>query len=68
MVFGWVSAMVYEVDDTHHYHIVPVDDVRDHEVHTECWCNPTEDDEDPGIWVHHAMDKREEYEQGRMKH
>jgi nicotinamide mononucleotide adenylyltransferase len=60
--------MVYEADDTSHFHIVPVGDLRDHEADPRCWCRPTEDEEDPGIWVHHAMDGREQYEQGRMKH
>jgi len=68
MVFDWISAMVYEFDDEQHFHIVPVGDLRDHDADPDCWCGPTEDDEDPGIWVHHAMDKREEYEQDRMKH
>lgn len=60
--------MVYEGCGAHHFHIVPLDDLRDHEADPACWCNPTEDEEDPGIWVHSAMDKREEYERGRMKH
>jgi len=68
MVFDWVSAMVFEPDDEQHFHIVPVYDLRDHAADPDCWCNPTEDGEDPGIWVHHAMDKRDEYERGRMKH
>lgn len=68
MQFRWVTAMVYEVDETVHFHIVPAGDLRDHEAHPSCWCQPTEDEDDPGIWAHKAMDKREEYELGRMKH
>lgn len=37
-------------------HIVPVNDLRDHEAKSACWCRPTEVD---GIWVHHSMDRRE---------
>lgn len=68
MEFNWVSAMVYEPDDTMHFHIVPVGDLRDHEADPSCWCKPSEDTEDPGIWVHNSMDRREDYEMGRMKH
>ena len=68
MEFNWVSAMVYEPDDTRHFHIVPIGDLRDHEADPACWCGPTEDPDDLGIWVHNAMDRREEYERGRMKH
>ena len=28
MEFNWVSAMVYEPDDTRHFHIVPIGDLR----------------------------------------
>lgn len=68
MEFNWISAMVYEPDDTRHFHIVPIGDLRDHEADPACWCSPTEDPDDLGIWVHNAMDRREEYERGRMKH
>jgi hypothetical protein len=68
MVYDWISLMVYEEDDTSHFHIVPIGDLRDHYADPTCWCTPTEDEEDPGIWVHHSMDRREEYELGRMKH
>ncbi len=68
MEFNWVSAMVYEPDDTRHFHIVPIGDLRDHEADPACWCSPTEDPDDLGIWVHNAMDRREEYERGRMRH
>lgn len=47
------------------WHVVPVDDLREHNSSKTCWCHPTPDDEDPGIYVHHSMDQREEYEKGR---
>lgn len=68
MQFNWFTAMVYEADDSAHFHIVPVDDLRDHAADPTCWCSPVEDPEDPDIWVHNAMDRRDEYERGRMKH
>ncbi|MDB5848251.1 MAG: hypothetical protein JWP29_2003 [Rhodoferax sp.] len=44
------------------YHVYPLNDLREHEISSTCWCKPTEDD---GVMVHHSMDRREEYENGR---
>jgi hypothetical protein len=52
---------------TESVHVVPMNDLKDHIASVDCWCGPTEDDEWPGVWVHHSMDKREEYEEGREK-
>jgi hypothetical protein len=46
-------------------HVVPVNDLREHIASKDCWCKPTEEDGWPDVFVHHAMDKREEYENGR---
>lgn len=46
-------------------HVVPTRDLREHEAARECWCHPVEDDDEPNVWIHHAMDQREQYEQGR---
>lgn len=43
-------------------HVLPVNDLRDHEETLDCWCRPREDD---GVITHNSMDRREEYEQGR---
>ena len=50
---------------TSHYHVIPTNDLREHENNANCWCNPTEDEDYPGVFVHHSMDRREEYETGR---
>jgi hypothetical protein len=68
MRFGWAAAIIYEECGERHSHIVPVNDLREHELHNECWCRPDEDDDDLGIWVHHALDNREDYEMDRMRH
>lgn len=44
-------------------HVIPLDDLRPHAELVNCWCRPTNDD---GVWVHHALDGREAYEQGRL--
>lgn len=47
-------------DDKHSiYHIVPVNDLRDHRASINCWCKPVEHDEEPDVWVHNSMDVRE---------
>jgi hypothetical protein len=52
--------LIQETDDG--MQVVPLQDLRDHIFDPTCWCNPTLDD---GVWVHHSMDLREEYERGR---
>lgn len=54
------------MDDVAHW--MPMDDIKRHELSKNCWCNPTQDDEHLGVWVHHAADGRESYEQGRKPH
>lgn len=44
-------------------HVVPYQDLKEHDVDDICWCRPYEDD---GVIVHNSMDKRERYERGEM--
>lgn len=42
----------------------PIDDYREHDPDDQtCWCRPHWDG---GVLVHHAMDRRTEYEEGRL--
>lgn len=41
--------------------VVPIDDLREHEEGSCCWCRPLDDD---GVIVHNSMDRREEFERG----
>lgn len=43
-------------------HVYPVDDLKEHVLTPKCWCKPVLDDEDGRLWVHNAMDQRENYE------
>jgi hypothetical protein len=43
-------------------HVLPIDDLRPHFRLPGCWCGPTDDSD---IWVHHSLDRREDYETGR---
>lgn len=48
------------------YHVVPINDLRDHRVESDeqCWCKPRIED---GVVVHNSMDQRELYETGERK-
>lgn len=46
-------------------HIVPVNDLREHDTLHPCWCRPRPDDEHEELIIHNAMDQREQYENGR---
>lgn len=46
-------------------HVVPIDDLRDHETVGPCWCRPFENAD--GVMVHNSMDGREFFERGERK-
>lgn len=43
------------------YHVVPVNDLRDHITSSDCWCGPEYDE---GVYIHKSMDGRECFENG----
>ena len=51
---------------TERFHIIPIDDLREHEATPECWCCPDECEED-GTVIPHALDNREAYETGSLR-
>lgn len=62
--FGWEHCPV-EYDHMHFFlHVVPTHDLRLHQLDPTCWCNPREDDEVAGSWIHNAADQRERFETG----
>lgn len=46
-------------------HVVPINDLKEHVLTINCWCNPEEQEE--GVLVHNAADGREDYENGKRK-
>lgn len=46
-------------------HVIPRDDLRDHDASDSCWCRPTRDADVDEIVIHRSMDGRESYEEGR---
>jgi len=49
-----------------HYHVIPLNDLREHSSDSDkpCWCKPHEED---GVIVHNSMDGREQFETGERK-
>ena len=47
-------------------HVVPLGDLREHELTADCWCSPQEEC-DGLLIVHNAADEREKYETGERK-
>lgn len=56
------------LQDKEEIHVLPVNDLRDHEETADCWCRPRREDDAYGVIIHNSMDRREEYENGRAKH
>lgn len=49
-------------------HIIPVEDMRQHDGNSKCWCNPLIEFELYGtIVTHNSLDERELYETGQRK-
>lgn len=63
---GWVMLQLERHPIGCEFHIIPVGDLREHES-DECWCRPAEDEEEPGLWNHNALDGREAYERGERQ-
>lgn len=47
-------------------HVLPIDDLREHEETADCWCEP-ELDHERMIAVHNSADNREAFETGERK-
>jgi hypothetical protein len=46
-------------------HVFPIDDLREHVLDLDCWCEPEIDEY--GVVVHNSLDLRELYERGELK-
>lgn len=44
------------------YHIIPIDDLKDHIESEYCWCRP-QIKEGGGLIIHNSLDRREMYEE-----
>lgn len=50
------------------YHVLPINDLRDHVEAEDCWCEPRIEEDDGGtVVIHNSMDGRELVETGERK-
>jgi hypothetical protein len=51
------------------WHLIPVDDLREHEDSVDCWCQPEllDDDYLDSVYLHASMDGREAFASGERK-
>lgn len=61
MPFAWALAQTER-----EYHVIPLQDLRDHDCEASCWCRPVQDVEDL-IYSHNSLDGREAFEAGGRK-
>ena len=40
-------------------HVWPIADLRAHDDTPGCWCGPLQDVEEPAVWTHNALDRRD---------
>ncbi|WP_225784250.1 hypothetical protein [Xenophilus sp. Marseille-Q4582] len=59
-----MSWGLFQKPGTRELHVIPLEDLREHECGKGCWCRPAEDDEEPVVNRHNAMDGREAFERG----
>lgn len=62
----WRSIRGVSISGDMIIHIVPLYDMRKHELTAECWCEPELDFEHL-IATHHSADGREKFETGERK-
>lgn len=53
----------FDKDDTSDLHVVPVNDLREHEMSMQCWCRPYRSVSEAIVVVHNSLDGREHAEQ-----
>lgn len=62
----WLTILGVSLHGTPVTHIVPVNDMHDHALHADCWCQPHLDHE-LMIATHNSADRREDFESGKRK-
>lgn len=49
-------------------HVLPINDLREHEESESCWCRPRRDEEEPTVLIHNSADGREHTkEKGKLQ-
>ena len=64
---GWRMEIVEYEEGRIQGHVMPVDDIHDHDTAPDCWCNPDACEEVPCIegtaqlFLHNSADRREDH-------
>ncbi|RZL39227.1 MAG: hypothetical protein EOP35_04110 [Rubrivivax sp.] len=45
-------------------HVLPLNDLRPHDLLRSCWCRPEEDFEVARVVIHNSLDRREQHQHG----
>jgi hypothetical protein len=45
--------------ENNQWHVIPIDDLREHDPEKGCWCNPMPDQADSDVLIHNALDRRD---------
>jgi hypothetical protein len=48
-------------------HVIPVCDLRPHEIQDPCWCHPERDEDNNFVVNHNSLDGREAFERGERQ-
>jgi hypothetical protein len=62
MKHGWKRC---EIKTVTFIHVIPINDLHEHDEHFGCWCRPYCDDDN--VIIHNAADGREQFETGERR-
>lgn len=62
----WITVTAESEAGNSVTHVVPLDDMYEHQLQAECWCCPSLDAEF-FVATHNSADQREAYESGERK-
>lgn len=57
-----MSHGTIDEDEDGRIHVMPINDIREHQSEMSCWCRPQVDVDDDEVVVHNSADMREENE------
>lgn len=64
---SWMLCAQYLGAGVEIIHVIPLDDLREHQVDIYCYCFPTLDQQEERVIVHNAADGREAFERGERQ-
>lgn len=62
---GW--CVINGLDWPGTFHVLPINDLRDHKAAQACYCRPHQDSDASKVWIHNSLDQRERFETWERK-